>query len=369
MKLLVRRVMTAYLFMWARLVLRARRPFIVGVTGSVGKSTTKEVIAAALMHPEAAMHVGAVVKTPGNLNTTMGVPLVVLGLGSSYGTASRFQILLWLALLPLRALRLATFAEYPRVLVLEYAAAPDCDIRRTAALAPPRIAIVTAIGPAHLDHYGSIEGVADAKGELVRQVAPDGLVILGRDSVVAASLASQARARVVTVAGRGRPLSEDIARVVCRELGVSEDVTELALLERPNIASRLQVQQLGSFTVIDDSYNANPLSMRLGLDTLSEQSSNSSRKVAVLGQMNELGAESRRYHAEMGEYARRCSDLVVGVGMLAKSYEPDHWFSTSEDCGDALSGILQAGDTILFKGSHSVGLERIVARLRANLNP
>jgi UDP-N-acetylmuramoyl-tripeptide--D-alanyl-D-alanine ligase len=359
---LVHRVIASYLSFWARLVLRARRPLIVGVTGSVGKTTTKEVIATALMHPEVTARIGSVWKTPGNMNNTKGVPLVVLGYRD--WAASRLQMAWWLCTMPLRALQLAVFGEYPRTLVLEFAAGPHGDIRRTASLARPTVAVVTAIGPAHLEQFGTVERIADEKAALVREVAETGLVILGKDNAIAASLDAQARSPVIKLPGRGRALSESIARVVCRYLRVPDSVIERAVSQRPTVPGRLHLQDLDTFVLIDDSYNANPLSMQLGLDTLAERGAMAARRVAVLGDMKELGAESERYHTEIATYARRCSDLVIGVGALASHYAPDHWFATSDECADALPRLLQPGDCVLVKGSHSVGLERVAGRLR-----
>ena len=362
MKRFLKDVVTSYAFFWARLVMRRRRPFIVGVTGSVGKTTTKEVVAAALMHPEVRPMVEPVWKTPGNMNCNKGFPLAVLGYQG--WPRSRWQYLAWLAALPLRSLAFATFVRYPKTLVLEYGAGPDSDVGRTAALAPPTIAVVTAVGPAHLELFGTVARVAHEKGALVRQVPPSGLVILGKDNVIASGMDRYARAKVLKVAGRGRVLSENVARAVCDFVGVPPVVAERAVNDRPVVNGRLDVIDLGYVTVIDDSYNANPMSMQLGLDTLVEQTPAGGRRVAILGQMGELGKEAPSFHREVGEYARMRADVIIGVGALAKHYEPNQWFATSDECADKLTTFIREGDSVFVKGSHSVHLDRVVRRLK-----
>ena len=358
----VQPAINAWLLFWARLVVRVRRPLIVGVTGSVGKTTTKEVIAAALKHPEVQERVGRVVATPRNMNNTRGVPLVVLGYTRS--PQSRRETAAWMLGAPLRALALATVKPFPSVLVLEFAAGPKGDIQRTAAAAPPTVAVVTAIGPAHLEQFGTLERVVHEKGALVRAVSPSGLVVLGAASAPVAALERQSAAPVVKIEGRGRALSENAARAVCDFLGIPREVTERALAAAPAVPGRLNVLELGLFTVIDDSYNANPLSMQLGLDTLAGRAGPGTRRVAVLGDMKELGQEATRYHDEIAEYARPCAEVIIGVGPLARHYRPDHWFATSDECAEALPSLIAPGDCLLVKGSNSVGLDKVVRAAR-----
>jgi UDP-N-acetylmuramoyl-tripeptide--D-alanyl-D-alanine ligase len=359
MKQLLERAVNLYLLFWARLVVRVRRPVIVGITGSVGKTSTTETIAAALSHPGAGAAVGEVRATPHNMNNTQGVPLVVLGYDR--WPRSRGEFVRWLLAAPLRALWLATVRRYPKTMVLEFAAGPKGDIARTAALASPEVAVVTAIGPAHLEAFGSIERIAQEKSALVRQVPRRGLVVLGADNLQASQLDRLTRARVVKVGGRGRDFSENAARVIAGFLGVPSEAAERGLANRAPVPGRLNVIAAGAITVIDDSYNANPLSMQLGLDTLCARTP---RRVAILGDMKELGHQAERYHREIGEYARGRADLVVGVGDLARLYAADRWFATSDDCVAALPGVIAPGDTVLVKASRSLELDRVVRALK-----
>jgi UDP-N-acetylmuramoyl-tripeptide--D-alanyl-D-alanine ligase len=352
-----------YLFFWARIVLRARKPCIVGVTGSVGKTTTTEMIAAVLMHRDAAPVVGRAGTSRKNMNDDTGLPLTVLGYETSvtdYGP-SRF---LMMCSLPFRALRLATSGRYPKVWVLEYGTHWEGHLDRLARLAPPDIAVVTTIGPAHLDRLKTLEGVVQEKGALVRTVPRTGLVVLGEGHDYVAQLSRQARAPVVTVQGRGIELARNITRAVCRRLGIAEHVVAAALQAFKRPKGRLNHLHLDGLTVIDDSYNANPLSMKLGLDTLAETAPSGSRRVAVLGYMGELGDECMRYHQEIGAYARASANVVIGVGELSRHYHPDHWFESSAACARQIERLLLPGDWVLVKGSSSARTAEIVGKLR-----
>ena len=346
---------------WARLVVRRRRPFVVGITGSVGKTTTKELVAAVLGHPEARATVGDVWATPGNMNNDRSVPLALLGYRTPATTSRQ---MLWRALtVPARAARLVTIGRYPRVLVLEFAAGPRADLRRTVALAPPHVAVVTAVGPAHLEHFGTVERVAEAKSTLVRMLRPEGVAILGADSAPAAAMRDLVPGRAVLVPGRGREFSERVARIVAQRLGVADAVVDRALAARGAVASRMEVVHAGDVTVIDDAFNANPLSMAYALDSLHAAAPAGRRRVAILGDMAELGDEAPAYHERIGAQAHARADLVVGVGPASIAYRPHHWFRTSAECADAVAGLVQGGDVVLVKGSNGVRLGIVVRAL------
>ena len=360
-KHLTKNAIDAYFGWLARVVVRARRPRVVGVTGSVGKTTTKDVIAAVLSHPEAQAHVGTVFKTYQNLNNNRGLPLAVLG----YRTwpSTRFALVRRLCAAPFRAMKLALVGPYPDVLVLEYAAADDSDMAWLVTLVQPSVAVVTAIGPAHLEYFRTVERIAEAKSALVRSVDPTGLVVLSADNPYASGMDSLVSAQVVKVPGRGRTLSEHAARAVAAFFGIPSQTIETALAEKVVVRGRLDVHDLGYLTLIDDSFNASPLSMQLGLDTVDEWD-RSHRRVAILGHMAELGPESVRYHQEIGAYARARADLIIGVGLHAPHYDPHHWFRTAEECAEQLPDLLRRGDLVYVKGSHSVHLVRVVAAIK-----
>jgi UDP-N-acetylmuramoyl-tripeptide--D-alanyl-D-alanine ligase len=354
----------SHLFFWARFVYRLNRPFVIGITGSVGKSTTTALVAAVLSHPDAKLVIGHVGCTVENMNDDVGLAATLLGF-------KRFLILPWnyasrlsmICLLPFRALRVV-LRPYPKVLVLEYGVGLTANFLRMVTIAPPDIAAVTKIGAAHLEMMMTIDGVVNEKSILVRAVPPTGLIVLGQEHKHVAPLQQAARAPSVMVTGQGLELSQNIAREICRHMGVPEDVVCSALKNFKRPKGRLNHLEFSGMTVIDDSYNANPMSMELGLDTLAETAKPLYRRLAVLGFMAELGEDGPRYHEDVGAYARSRSDILIGVGELAKLYKPDHWFDTSESCSDAIENLLCFGDCILVKGSHSARMELVVKRLR-----
>ena len=356
----VDQVMPRYFGLWARLVLRIQAPLIIGVTGSVGKTTTTDMIAAVLTSPGATRTLGSVHKTVENMNDDLGVPLTIL----RYGRISVSGKLLAMCVAPCRTLALALSPRYPKVLVLEYGTHWKGHLHALARLAPPRIAVVTTIGPGHLERLKTLEGVAKEKVALVRAVPPSGLVILGVDHPYVPFLEQESRAPVLKLTGRGTEVSLGIALAIGRHLGVPEDDMTSALRNFKAARGRLTRLNFPAFTVIDDCFNANPLSMRLGLDTLAETAAPGQRRVAILGAMLGLGDEGPRYYAEMAAYARARSDLVIGVGDLARHYEPDHWFATSVACAQQIRGLVQPGDQVLVKGSAGIHLEHVVQRLR-----
>ncbi len=161
------------------------------------------------------------------MNNDAGLPLTILQ--HDRHLSWRREDLLAMCLLPFRALALATSPRYPKLLVLEYAAGPKGHVHRLANLAPPRIAVVTTIGPAHLDRFKNLQGVVAEKSAPVRAVPPSGLVILGDDHPYVSTLEQETRASVLKIKGRGTELSQKIAFAIGRHLGISEEVMTSAL--------------------------------------------------------------------------------------------------------------------------------------------
>lgn len=361
-RLMSRRRMQSYLFFWARTVVSIRKPFIIGITGSVGKSTTTEMLAAVLVHPDAARTVGSVGYAFENMNDDVGLPAIVLRFSRfdfPYAYPSRLALL---CQIPFQAFRVA-IGDYPKILVLEFGTHWGGHLHRLVEIAPPNVAVVTTIGAAHLERLKTLEGVVLEKGALVLAVPTSGLVILGQDHDYVPQLEQMARAPVVKVTGRGIELARNITRAVCRHLGISDETVALALKDFKSPAGRLTQIDLTDMTVIDDSFNANPLSMKLALDTLAQTSGQGRRRLAILGEMAELGKEGQRYHEEIGTYARGRTDILIGVGDLSRHYSPDVWFDSSDACADQLQTLVRLHDCVLVKGSGSTRMEQIVKRL------
>jgi UDP-N-acetylmuramoyl-tripeptide--D-alanyl-D-alanine ligase len=356
------RVIRPYLAFWARLVLLRHAPIIVGITGSVGKTTTAEMIGTILAHERSVPLIGPVAWTSNNMNDEIGVAMTVLRYTDWFTDHPAWRPFA-VACVPFRALKLIASSRYPRVLVLEFGAQWKGLIERLAAIARPSIGVITTIGPAHLEGLGSPEGVAEEKSATIRAVPADGLVVLGADHPFVPYLESQTRARVVKVSGTGIEVSANISRVVCDYLGIPADVISTGIESFSSPNRRLNRLSFPSFEVIDDTCNANPVSMKFGLDVLS-RSEMAHRRVAILGAMAELGPDAARYHQDVGAHARGRADLLIGVGDLGRFYGPDLWYPDLESCNNDLRRVIRPGDCIFVKGSASAGMQAVVQALK-----
>jgi UDP-N-acetylmuramoyl-tripeptide--D-alanyl-D-alanine ligase len=320
---------------------------VVGITGSVGKTSTKDLLAA-MLAPQR-----RVVASPQNWNTEIGLPLVVLS--APPGT---------------------------EVLVLEMAMRGAGQIAELAAIAEPDVGVITNVGPVHLELLGSIEAIAATKAELVAGLRAGGTAVVPAGEAL---LEPHRRPDVQTVTfGEGGdvdalpgglhvPFSSAHMRrnalaalAAARAIGV-EPSGELHVELSELRGQRLELP--GDVLVIDDCYNANPMSMRAALDDLA--ASASGRRVAVLGDMLELGPDERRFHAEIGAHAREAGvELLVTVGPLAQHIGAGHAgavhaVADAAAAAEVVPGLLEPGDTVLVKASRGVGLEVVARALRA----
>jgi UDP-N-acetylmuramoyl-tripeptide--D-alanyl-D-alanine ligase len=315
---------------------------VVAITGSVGKTSTKDLLAAML-----AQRLRTVANAQ-NLNTEIGLPLTVLG--APAGT---------------------------QALVLEMGMRGAGQIAELTAIAEPDVGVITAVGPVHLELLGTVEAIAAAKAELIAGLAPAKTAVLPAGEPL---LAPHARADLRTVTfGAGGDVAQlppgltlplDSAHMrrnalaalaAARALGVEPAGTLDVVLS----GSRGQRETLdGDILVIDDCYNANPMSMRAALDDLA--ASAPGRRVAVLGDMLELGPDERRWHREIGDHARAVGvELLLTVGPLAAEMNGDRSAPDAAAAAALLPGLLRAGDTVLIKASRGVALEAVAAALRA----
>lgn len=334
---------------------------VIGITGSTGKTSVKDVCRAIL---PAAVHA-----SPENFNTEIGLPLAVLGAG-----------------------------EETEVLVLEMAMRGAGQIAELSEIAEPDVAVITNVGPVHVELLGTIEAIAAAKAEIIDGLVEGGTAVVpadpgplqphldrapmllrfGRGGDVQArdvvAEAGETNAVVVTPAGEhafklpfveAYNLDNALAAIAA---GVALGLPLDGMAQRaPGIVfSRLRgeiVELPGDAILINDSYNANPISMRAALDHLASLPAGG-RRVAVLGEMRELGPEAAAYHREIGEHARRRGvELLIGVGELGREYNPDAEVPDAEAAAAALAERLQPRDAILVKGSRAVGLELVAERL------
>lgn len=308
---------------------------VIGITGSTGKTSTKDLLAA-MLRPHR-----AVVATPANYNTEIGLPLTILG--APAGT---------------------------RVLVLEMAMRGAGQIAELARIAEPGVAVITNIGPVHLELLGSIENIAATKAELIGGLPPGGTAVVPEDEpLLDAHLRDDIR---IERFGDALPDTIELpftsahmrrnaaaALAAARAVGVEPAGTievQLSALRGERIELR------DGIVVVNDCYNANPMSMRAALVDLAVQARG--RKVAVLGDMLELGPGEQAFHEEVGALARQQGvDVLVTVGPLAAHMGGDHAAGTAAEAAALLPGLLQPGDTVLVKGSRGVGLEVVAERL------
>jgi UDP-N-acetylmuramoyl-tripeptide--D-alanyl-D-alanine ligase len=319
---------------------------VVGITGSVGKTSTKDILAAMLAQ---ARHT---VANRENLNTEIGLPLTVLE--APPGTEA---------------------------LVLEMGMRGPGQIAELTAVAEPDVGVITAVAPVHLELMGSIEAIAAAKAELVAGLRAGGTAILPAGEAL---LEPHRREDVTTVTfGPGGDVEElppglelpfDSAHM-CRN-ALAALAAARALGVEPTGALQVALSSFrgqrmhlpGDIVVVNDCYNANPMSMRAALDDLA--ASASGRRVAVLGDMLELGPDEARFHAEVGAHARATGvDLLVTVGPRAAHFADGYGevvaLPDAQAAAATVPGLLQPGDTVLLKASRGVGLEVVARALEA----
>ena len=344
---------------------------VVAVTGSAGKTTVKELCAAILGVNR------KICVTEGNLNNDIGVPLILMRLDASH-----------------------------EALVIELGANHAGEIAHLGAIVEPTIAVITMAGPAHLEGFGSLEGVARAKGELIDALPADGVAVLNADDrffpewrrragdrrVLSFGFAAAADVRLdgtalvsgagsrFTIAmprdrrievrlpllGRANVGNALAAAAAASAAGASDEDIRRGLAKARAVKGRMHpLPGRGGATLIDDSYNANPSAARAALDFLATCNG---ERIFVLGDMLELGAEAESLHAGVGEYARGRCDLLVAVGRLAAGAALGFGagaqsFASLEDAAPRLLERLGPGVTVLVKASRSMGLDRLVALL------
>ncbi len=352
---------------------------VVAVTGSNGKTTTKEMVAAVLGTR------WVVLKSAGSFNNQWGVPLTLLNLAAEH-----------------------------RAVVLEVGTNQPGEIRHLADLCRPTVAVVTAVAPVHTESFETLDGVVAEKVALVRAIPPEGAVVLNGDDARVRAMAEEARARVL-FAGLGADCR--VRAVGAVEQGVGETVFTLEIegrrrrvrlgfsgrhnvsnalvsagaavalgLSLEEIAAGLEVarpvkgrliwRRAGSIRILDDTYNANPASVRAAFDA-ARAAGGSGRLLVALGDMLELGEMAPAAHREVGRLAvQRGAAEFVGVGSLMRLAVEEartlgllesHHVETPEDAAVLLMKRLAPGDTVLVKGSRGMRMERVVDGLLARL--
>jgi len=344
---------------------------VIAITGSNGKTTAKEMIAAILAKQ------GDVLATKGNLNNDIGLPLTLLGM------------------------------EKQNYAVVELGANHPGEIDYLTHIANPDVAVITNAGPAHLEGFGSLEGVAKAKGEIYRGLAQEGVAVVNADDVFAdywlricknnvvmrfaleheAEVKGEWRPDVVggvlsvktksnifevrlNVPGKHNAMNALAATAACLAAGASIENIQKALNEFLPVKGRLNIiAAINGATIIDDTYNANPASLKAGLDVLSKLPG---EHWLVLGDMGELGEDARQLHADVAKLALENGiDHVYATGESSKATVKAFGgnamhFSTQKDLIDFLHPKLHQNLNVLIKGSRFMKMEKVVESLVGN---
>lgn len=351
----------AQILWWAaKQRLERDRPLIIAVTGSIAKTSTKEAIGAVLQpaYPNQ-VRVGY-----GNLNTYLGLPLAILGFQLDFHR--RNLGLGWMIVL-LQAFSRAWFNRIPKYLILELAADRPGEIRPMVDNLPPiSIAVITLVGPAHLMNYQSVEAIAAEKASLLSGLKPDGLALLNENDPYLKVYRRKFTGPIKLFSCPIGEIAETVARLIGERLGISDTLISQSLQVRSHPSGRLNRQRVGEGELIDDSYNANPLSMVAALELLSKLPN---RRVTILGEMRELGQQEREFHRQVGSLARRQADFLIGIGELAKEYQPNQWFADSATAAEEILAYLKPDDSILVKGSRAMKMEQIVRAISSRPLP
>ena len=408
----LKRIVMKILEWEARLILRRFKPKIVAVTGNIGKTGTKDAIATVL---EGFTHVR---KSEKSFNNEFGIPLTIIGVGTGWGSARR-----WLDII-LEGFYVFLFPQnYPKWLVLEVGADRPGDIEDVTKWLHPDIAVVTSLGtvPVHVEFFESPEALAQEKAYLPKSVKRGGVAILNYDDPKVRDMAASAKVNVLMYgfdsgatfrASNDHILYDDNAKpngvtfrvdydghsvpirlfgvvgkshcynmLAALAVGVSQDRNLISLAEAvhnhaPTPGRLRLLSGIKETTIIDDTYNSSPAATAMALDTLS-QIETKGRKIAVLGDMLELGIYTKEEHEKVGVRAVGVVDRLflvgpraefIGAAALENGFQEDNlfYFNDASECGKYLQQYIEPADVILLKGSQGIHLERAVLEIMAH---
>jgi UDP-N-acetylmuramoyl-tripeptide--D-alanyl-D-alanine ligase len=313
------------------------RARVVGITGSTGKTSTKDILFA-ICAPHA-----RTIANEGNYNNELGVPLT-----------------------------LCRLEDDTEICISEMGMRGLGQVAELAAIARPDVGVITNVGPVHLELVETVENVARAKAELIDALPPGGVAVVPREPLLEPYLTrtdieiervddESALPFTTSYSARHQLANTRLAVAAARRLGVPLPAGELTVE-----FSKLREEEHplpGGGLLLNDCYNANPVSMRAALEHLVERAG-PHRRVAVLGEMAELGETAPGYHREVGELVKELGVHVIAVGELARDYGGE-WVATAAEARERLRKELRPGDVVLVKGSRSVGLEVVAENLTA----
>lgn len=348
---------------------------VVGITGSVGKTSTKEFVASVLSEKY------KVHKTAGNYNNEVGLPLTIFGI-----------------------------QEDDQIAVLEMGINTFGEMHRLSEVAKPDICVMTNIGQCHLENLIDRDGILRAKSEIFDFMNPKGTVVVNGDDDKLATIhevygkapvtfgmnkqnaiwadhienrgllgscadihmGDEVVHAIIPLPGEHMIYNAMAAAAVALQFGMSKEEIAAGISHVEAVAGRSHLVEAGDKVIIDDCYNANPVSMKAAIDLLATAPG---RKVAILGDMFELGENEKAMHGEVGEYAaEKGIDLILCVGELSEAMYQEaagnggnaKYYETREALEAVLNEILQPGDTVLVKASHSMAFENLVKCIQVN---
>ena len=404
MREFLKKIVIAVLTSEAKLILRKYRPKIVAITGSVGKTSTKDATAKVL---EARFRTR---KSQKSYNSEFGVPLTIIGAETGWGSPLK-----WLEAIRLGLGAIFTKQNYPEILVLEVGADRPGDIKKIREWLKPDVAVITALAetPVHVEFFESPEEVFEEKAELVKNLPPEASVILNFDDEEVAKMRDKTSARILTFGfvegadvkgaaygiffqdnapagiefeaeslhikipnalGKHQALAALAAMAVGKVFDIKPEDTARALSLYSSPPGRLKlIKGIKETLILDDTYNSSPKAAQAALETLAELPAK--RKIAILGDMLELGKHTITAHREIGEMAAgKKIDLLITVGVRAKFFADGATkagfnkkqilsFGDSPEAARELEKIIEQGDLILIKGSQGMRMEKIVETL------
>lgn len=388
----------------AILVLKKYKPKIISITGSVGKTSTKEAIFVVLASKF------RVRRNEKNYNNEIGIPLTIIGASSGGGSLAGWAgvFLKWLCIIIFPV-------KYPEILILEMGADRPGDIEYLTNFINSDAGVVTDISYSHIGYFKSVEQIALEKGALVKKLSSNALAVINIDNLYIEKLKNSIKAKIITygfleeadvqatdisfvytgenkeIKGLSFKLNYEGTSIPVRlniiakhqiysvlaacalgiwfELNLVEIAAALSSFYSP--AGRMNViKGIKNSTIIDDTYNASPASVLAALQTLKDIESR--RKIAVLGDMLELGEETEKSHALMGEkFFQIAGDIFIGVGermkfaeeeLIRKNFKKENifHFASPTEAGEKLQNIIKPGDLILVKGSQGMRMEKVV---------
>ncbi len=359
MRSIILSLLERYLVRLAQVTLAIDKPVIIGITGSVGKTTAKEAVFHLLETAKLPVR-----KTGGNLNFDIGIAMTILGYDHSpaiweWPWAILIVHLNWL-------LQLSRLTHLPEYLVVEMGIDRLGDMKRLTKWLKPSIGVVTWIGEGHhLEYLKDAPTIAREKGEMLRVLPKNGLAILPAKDPNIAILKAMSSADTELFQATGVESIEEILAIIAKRLDIQASIAEESMQTFKQPKGRLNIfVGIKDTTILDDSYNTSLPAIRMALTKLSELQAK--RKVAILGDILEQGDYEKEHHEKAADLVHETADLFIGVGRRMQNVKPDYWFADPDEAALKIPDLLEAGDGVLVKGSQGMRLEKISYSLIAD---